>query len=173
MEATQNTLKDVFIVEEDGQMYFKLPSFRLIARNFFGVVSDPKYDYMVVKLLREKYGPFKVAARPLSQIKAKSIGGYLCIGEFNSDNQLHGFGLTYEYEWGYLYEGFFTNGILRGKCSIMSSSYQYYLGETNDGRKHGFGILRTFNLTIEGYFKNDQVYIEEATYKHQMFTKEE
>jgi antitoxin component YwqK of YwqJK toxin-antitoxin module len=106
------------------------------------------------------------------------------IGDFNSKDLYHGYGVYYNEIGRKVYQGYWKNGLMDGKGTFYYKGFVLQCGEWKKGKKHGPGIryfkksttieydgnwkngmkhgfgklyLRNGELDYEGEFKNDKV----------------
>ncbi|MBN9294855.1 MAG: hypothetical protein J0G96_12835 [Flavobacteriia bacterium] len=57
---------------------------------------------------------------------------------------------------GALYEGDYINYEYTGKAEIKYTDGTSYIGDISNGKKHGYGVLKTYRYEITGNWKNDE-----------------
>ncbi|OMJ75614.1 hypothetical protein SteCoe_25204 [Stentor coeruleus] len=82
--------------------------------------------------------------------------GAIYIGEWNNDNQRHGYGMQ-QWNDGSKYNGMWKYDKASGKGRLIHADGDVYEGDWYDDKAHGFGVyLHTDGARYEGYWENDK-----------------
>ncbi|CAG9319523.1 unnamed protein product [Blepharisma stoltei] len=121
----------------------------------------PDYSTNATRLILSRLGPFKITEEfPDNEPRTKRgpvelENQAIYIGEWNKDNQRHGFGIQI-WSDGSRYEGYWKNDQAHFKGRIIHADGEIYEGDWKNDKSHGVGIyIHTDGARYEGTWSND------------------
>lgn len=162
LQGKQNPTQEMIFKDQSKEI---LGSTRLLVRTELKSVPESKlqnYSNKIVDSVENNLGPYrppKAFKEVISLIKRGPIeieNGAVYIGEWNENNQRHGFG-TQKWLDGSKYDGFWHNDMAYGKGRLIHADGDVFEGDWKDDKAHGYGLYAHTDLTkYNGMWENDK-----------------